>query len=34
MSLGETAIISETGCARISHAPSHLLVSKRARFGP
>jgi hypothetical protein len=34
MSLGETAIISETGCARISRAPRHLLVAKGSRFGP
>ena len=34
MSLGETAIISETRCARISRAPRHLLVAKGARFGP
>jgi hypothetical protein len=34
MSLGETAITSESGCARISHAPRHLLVAKGSRFGP
>ena len=28
MSLGETAIITETGCEPISHAPRHLLVAK------
>jgi hypothetical protein len=34
MSLGETAIVSETGCARISRALRHLLVTKGSRFGP
>jgi len=28
MSLGETAIITETGCEPISHAPRHLLIAK------
>jgi Xaa-Pro dipeptidase len=28
MSLGETAIITETGCEPISHAPRHLLVAR------
>jgi Xaa-Pro dipeptidase len=28
MSLGETAIITETGCEPISHAPRHLLVAE------
>jgi len=28
MSLGETAIITETGCEPISHAPRQLLVTQ------
>jgi hypothetical protein len=28
MSLGETAIITETGCEAISHAPRHLLIAQ------
>jgi len=27
MSLGETVIVTETGCEPISHAPRHLLVN-------
>jgi len=29
MSLGETAIVTETGCEPISHAPRHLLLVER-----
>jgi hypothetical protein len=28
MSLGETAIITETGCEPISHAPRQLLIAE------
>jgi hypothetical protein len=28
MSLGETAIITETSCEPISHAPRHLMAAK------
>jgi Xaa-Pro dipeptidase len=28
MSLGETAIITETGCEPISHAPHQLLIAE------
>ncbi|HEY1259271.1 MAG TPA: Xaa-Pro peptidase family protein [Stellaceae bacterium] len=28
MSLGETAIVTATGCERISHAPRHLLIAE------
>jgi len=28
MSLGETAVVTETGYEPVSHAPRHLLVAK------
>jgi hypothetical protein len=29
MFLGETAVITETGCEALSHAPRHLLAANR-----